>query len=401
MLSPLEKNIFARPGSGQHPERGSGNTYVSHAMRRQILLVLDATEAMAPHLRSLLDDTVWPLLERWLGEARTSTEAAFITVRDESTGWGAISPFTTSPATLRRWLDAVPLHGGLDPPELLCALTLVASAVPWTAARECRHVLLLTASVPLPLPTCTDPEAHPFAPVPEALAASGLSLSVISPVAAVNLAALHSSCARPAPPRAPAPVAISSDGPLLLLAPALDPAAAAAAAAAPPPPPPPPLRPPPRGASPATPQVVAAGPPSQSPRSASPAGGMTKLWEGALLLSRPEGGADEVGALKMGIKSDDPLRERWRTAARGWPRALTISDKRAVEAAPPQGDSRTTVRFVVWHDEKRAAAALLAKLLSSQARLAGEFGAAQVFIDTDPSQASRKQCHLCGWLTSA
>ncbi|EOD05566.1 hypothetical protein EMIHUDRAFT_219982 [Emiliania huxleyi CCMP1516] len=249
MLSPLEKKYFRAPAPQRlaptNHLRDSGNTYVSHAMRRQILLVLDATEAMAPHLRSLLDDTVWPLLERWLGEARTSTEAALLTVRDESTGWGAISPFTTSPATLRRWLDAVPLHGGLDPPELLCALTLVASAVPWTAARECRHVLLLTASVPLPLPTCTDPEAHPFAPVPEALAASGLSLSVISPVAAVNLAALHSSCARPAPPRAPAPVAISSDGP-----------------------------------------------PSQSPRSASPAGGMTKLWEGALLLTAEEGSVD-------------------------------------------------------------------------------------------------------------
>jgi len=311
----------------------------SPSATRQVVIVLDATRAMVGCRRALIDQTIGPLLDEWLSPGRSTplTECAVLTVRDEPNGSGSVSSFTRSAATLRRWLDAVPLDGGMHgPAESLEALLLVARAAPW-ASRD-RHVLLVTASAPLPLPDCTEPETEPWSPVPLELAAAQVGLSVLSPTALVYLASLHEACAL-ARSTKPQPANAAGFEQALLLAPSLaserqstsSAAAAAAAAAAanlagasspaakssastaaaaaastpgaalslslslq-------------RAASPGIPSPLfpLGAPLAADPRARTPSpttvGGMTKLWEGGLLLPRPgPQGADELCRFKVG-----------------------------------------------------------------------------------------------------
>jgi hypothetical protein len=424
------------------------------AAEAELIIVFDATLAMAASHRALLERTLGPLLDQLLGPAAgMPTECAVLTVRDASpgsSGWGSVSPFTRSATEVRRWLGAVPLEGGLlGPVQSLEALLLVARDAPWKAQRDGMHILLVTASAPLPLPDVAEPETEPWEPVASELAAAQISLSVLSPTALTPLFSLYEACRRarrskamPYGYPAAAPTTLASSGHSLWLAAALSrnlvphtvsscpPAcgtSASPSAAAP-------ARPAiaasptvvptslvaPRAASPGMPSPnfssLGARPsaaPAPSPRTPSPgpSSSISKLFDGFLLLpTANRKGADQLCQFKLGIRNDNPLKEQWRAAARGWHRSLTITGKRPADDAPPKGRHVAQVQLILTADPPApdGISPSLTKLMSGRVRLFGDFQPAtaeaapgRVYIETDPAQlasAGRKHYKLVGWL---
>lgn len=420
----------------------------------ELVIVFDATLAMSASRRALLDRTISPLLDELLSPtAATPTGCAVLTVRDAppgSSGWGSVSPFTRSATEVRRWLGALPLEGGLlGPVQALEALLLVARDAPWTAQRDGRHVLLVTASAPLPLPDVAEPETAPWEPVPSELAAAHISLSVLSPTALTPLLSLYEACRRarrckavPQGHPAAAPTTLASSGHSLWLAAALSRHIGPHAISSCPPacgmPAPPsaftPARPvgrasptavppsivAPRAASPGIPSpnfsslsARPPGAPTPSPRTPSPGatGGVYKLWEGPLLLPCADRkGADQLCRFKLGIRNDNPLKEQWRAAARGWHRSLTITGKRPADDVQPTGRHMAQVQLILSPDPDApdGIPPSLTKLMSGRVRLFGDFKPAtadsapgRVYIETDPAQlaaAGKKYYKLTGWL---
>lgn len=176
---------------------------------QQVLFVVDATEPTGANWQQLLYRACLAIAT----QVPQPAEAGLLLVRGRHSLGPLLTPtgFTTDLKTqLRRWLRGVLFDGGPGSPALMEAL-LAAANGDWWREGSTRHVVLVTHSEPRVLPATTPPprsccSSTPscWSPVPEALAASGIALSIVAPRLMPKLALLHAAACQVAGSAVPA-----------------------------------------------------------------------------------------------------------------------------------------------------------------------------------------------------